>query len=53
MRRMAQATGAVCWGWLLALLVPLLLAACASWTYPTKPATVFVDDATACQADAA
>src|SRR5437667_145476 len=42
MRRMAQATGAVCWGWLLALLVPLLLEACASWTYPTKPAKGFI-----------
>src|SRR2546425_2549025 len=52
MRRFGHATGAVRWGWLLALLVPLLLAGCASWTNPTKPATAFADDAAACKAEA-
>jgi hypothetical protein len=41
------------WGWLLALLVPLLLAGCASWTHPTKPSTAFADDAAACEIEAA
>ena len=52
MRRFGHATGAVRWGWLLALLVPLLLAGCASWTNPTKSATAFADDAAACKAEA-
>jgi len=52
MRRFGHATGAVRWGWLLTLLVPLLLAGCASWTNPTKPATAFADDAAACKAAA-
>ena len=53
MRRFGHATGAVRWGWLLALLVPLLLAGCASWTNPTKPAIAFADEAAACKAEAA
>src|SRR5947199_82380 len=53
MRRVGHATGAMLWGWLLALFVPLLLASCASWTNPTKPVTAFADDAAACKAEAA
>ena len=53
MRRFGHATGAVRWGWLLALLMPLLLAGCASWTNPTKPSTAFTDDAVACEVEAA
>ena len=33
MRRVGHATGAVRWGSLLGLLVPCLLAGCASWTW--------------------
>ncbi len=53
MRRLGHATAAVRWGWLLALLVPLLLAGCASWTNPAKPSTAFADDAAACHAEVA
>jgi hypothetical protein len=52
-KRVGHATGAVRWGWLLALLVPFLLVGCASWTNPTKPATAFADDVAACHAEAA
>lgn len=53
MRRFGHAPGAMRWVWLLALLVPLLLAGCASWTHPTKPSTVFTEDAAACEIEAA
>ena len=53
MRRFGHASGAMRWVWLLALLVPLLLAGCAPWTHPTKPSTAFTEDATACEIEAA
>ena len=41
------------WRGLLALLMTLLLAGCASWRNPTKPPSAFADDAAACKAEAA
>ena len=40
-------------GGLLGLLVPFLLAGCASWTNPTKPASTYADDVAAYKSEAA
>jgi len=53
MRRSGKAPQRRRWRGLLALLVSLLLARCASWTNPTKPPSAFADDAATCRAEAA